>query len=399
MKDLDDYANLLAAMKELEPVGEDGRPTYAFSLWKDWDDKMVMYIKAFATAYYGFDEMGVGLYDTENGVYHGALEEDGPYLTILKFFNKLYRMDLIDPDSMTQTFSEVSSKLANGRNLASIFNYTGYMVYNTQERMEQGKMMASLMPEDGRNIAYGLNPYGGINIWSIGSKTRYTEKCMEILNWLATPEGSMTMYHGLQGIHWDYAEEGGIYYTEFGQKCIQDKETLQDGVEWTSPYTGNTYELSGKFQDGELQFNNTFWGRDAVNVDPRAAGERYNEKSWASYESLSGYEIAEDWVEFTGCNNRQEYLSTRQTEYEQPYIIVPASNYSESRKDTVLSKKWNQVIDCIKNYSWQAIYAKSDTAYNILVDKMIQDCNNYGYADCVAWSSAEAAKKFPQNSD
>ncbi len=396
INNLQDYADLLYNMKQLEPTGEDGNEMYAFSLWKDWDDKMVMNIKAFATAYYGYDELGIGLIDTETNRYYGALEEGGPYLTILKFFNDLYRRGLIDPDSMTQTFSEVSTKVQNGRNLASIFNFTGYMVYNSDERMENGKMMASLMPNQGRNIAYGLNPYGGANIWSIGSKTRYPEKCMEILNWLATPEGSMTMYHGLENVHWKYRADGGIEYTPFGKTSIQDKETLQDGVQWTSPYTGKTYTLSGKFSDGELQINNTFWVRDAVNVDPKAGGERFNEETWDSYQSISGYDIAEDWISVTGSKNRQEYMQNRTVEgFDSPYIIVPASDYAESRKSADLLKKWNQVIDCIKSYSWKAIYATNDNAYNLLIEQMIKNCNNYGYAECLAWSEGEAAKKFP----
>ena len=55
-----------------------------------------MYVKAFATAYYGYDELN-GLYDPETGDYYGALDEDGPYLESLRFFNALYRHDLLDP--------------------------------------------------------------------------------------------------------------------------------------------------------------------------------------------------------------------------------------------------------------------------------------------------------------
>ena len=396
INNLDDYADLLKDMHELEPYGEDGNPTYAYSFWKDWDDKMVMNVKAFATSYWGYDELGVGLYDTDTGTYHDALEEGGPYLEALKFFNKLYREDLIDPDSMSQTFNEVSTKLNNGRNHASMFNYTGYMVYNTDARLESGKMMATLVPKEAKPPVYALNPNGGTNIWSIGAKTRYPEKCMELLNWLATPEGSMYIFNGIQGVHWDYDDEGGIYYTEFGEKSIKDKTTLQDGVVWTSPWTGKKYTLNGRFSDGELQTNNTFWVRDAVNLDSRK-GERFSENSWASFSSsLDKYPIAQDWKTFTGRENRQDYLEKRvDAEGNPAYIIVPPFDYLESRKDATLSKKWNQVIDNIKSYTWQALYAKSDNAFNMYVNEMRREANSHGYADCVAWSISEAHKKFP----
>ena len=100
---IDDLFNTFVAMKEICPTDEIGNETYAVSMWPDWDGNMAMYVKAFATCYWGYDEMGFGLYDVETGDYHDALEENGPYLTSLKFFNKLYQAGLVDPNSMTQT--------------------------------------------------------------------------------------------------------------------------------------------------------------------------------------------------------------------------------------------------------------------------------------------------------
>ncbi|MBQ5333574.1 MAG: hypothetical protein J6K92_10005, partial [Oscillospiraceae bacterium] len=91
---LDDLYNLFVSMKEICPTDEAGNETYAMSMWPDWDGNMVMYIKAFATCYWGYDEMGFGLYDVETGKYHDALEPDGPYMQSLKFFNKLYQAGL-----------------------------------------------------------------------------------------------------------------------------------------------------------------------------------------------------------------------------------------------------------------------------------------------------------------
>ena len=54
-------------MKEICPTDELGNETYAASLWPDWDGNMVMYVKAMATAYYGYDELGFGLYNPTNG--------------------------------------------------------------------------------------------------------------------------------------------------------------------------------------------------------------------------------------------------------------------------------------------------------------------------------------------
>lgn len=43
-----------------------------------------------------------------------------------------------------------------------------------------------MKPEDASPIVYGMNTQGGDRVWSIGAKTEYPEKCMEIINYLAT---------------------------------------------------------------------------------------------------------------------------------------------------------------------------------------------------------------------
>ncbi|MBP5331027.1 MAG: hypothetical protein J6Y89_04180, partial [Lachnospiraceae bacterium] len=120
VKNLDDLVTLFEQMKQICPTDENGNPTYAASLWPDWDGNMVMYVKAFATAYWGYDEMQLGIYDPDTGIMHDALEPDGPYLTSLKFFNTLYQKGLLDPNSMTQTYPEMIEKMKVGGVFISI---------------------------------------------------------------------------------------------------------------------------------------------------------------------------------------------------------------------------------------------------------------------------------------
>lgn len=249
-------------MQKLCPTDDGGNKVYAVSLWPDWDDAMVMYVKATATAYYGYDELGIGLYDTQTGDYHDALEKDGPYLEMLKFYNDLYQADLVDPDSMTQTFDKMAEKVANGGVLFSIFNYSGSLSFNTDEHTAAGKMMYCMKPEEASPIVYGMNTQGGESIWSIGAKCEYPEKCMELLNYFSTPEGRMTMQYGPKGLCWDYDEDGYTVFTELGRQCRADENTVMNNG------------FKGTFDDGNLQINNTTWSIDAENPDSN--GESYN---------------------------------------------------------------------------------------------------------------------------
>ena len=222
-KNLDDYLEILKDMQKFCPKDESDKKTYAVSLWNQWDDAMVMYVKSMATAYYGYDEQGLGLYDPSTGDYYDALMDNGPYLEMLKFFNKLYQEGLVDPDSMTQTYDQAIEKIKNGGVFTSIFNYSGQLAYNTPAHLKDGKMMYCLKPEEASPLVYGLSSLGGDRIWAIGSKSENPELAMEVINYLCTPEGYMVSQYGPKGETWDYDEEGNTYFTEFGKKCNQDK--------------------------------------------------------------------------------------------------------------------------------------------------------------------------------
>lgn len=373
IKNLQDYHKMLKNMQKLCPSDDSGNKVYAVSLWPDWDDAMVMYVKAMATAYYGYDELALGLYDPTNGKYHDALEENGPYLEMLKWFNDLYQDGLIDPDSMTQTYDEMIAKVQNGGTLFSIFNYSGSLGYNTKEHTSAGKLMYCMKPEDASPIVYGMNTQGGDRVWSIGAKTEYPEKCMEIINYLATPEGRMTMEYGPKGYTWDYDDQKHAYLTDVGVKCQKDKNTTMGGG------------YKGSYHDGELQINNVTWSLDASNPD--SDGETYNKESWASYNATPSSDIEKDWRDKTGCTTINEYMEKGK------YTVAPGTSFSKETQDTTLKTTWNQVTTEIKNSSWKAIYAKSDKKFDSVVASMKKSAKKYGYDKCVEWSRNQASRR------
>ncbi|MBP5308582.1 MAG: hypothetical protein J6Z34_05575, partial [Clostridia bacterium] len=346
---LDDYISVFEQMKEINPTDDMGAPTYAFSLFPDWDGNMVMNVKSFASAYYGYDEFELGLYDAVNGVFHGALEEDGPYIEALRFFNKLNQKKLIDPDSMTQNWDKMAAKVANGGVFASTFDFSGSNLYNTEEHLAAGKAMMSLVPTSANTICYGLNESGGERVWSIGSRSAYPELCMQIIDWCASPEGAMTIWYGLQGVHWDYDAEGNTYFTEFGKTCWQNPNEMQTGHTWTSPYTGKTYDLTGTFDDGKLQINNIIWSQDAVNPDSN--GERFKNDYWHSEMERELSEIENDWSVKTSSFDMQEYME------KQNYSVIPASSYIAPERSASLDVKWTNVVKTLKEYTWNALRA------------------------------------------
>ena len=371
---IDDLYNLFVSMKEICPTDEAGNETYAVSMWPDWDGNMVMYVKAFATCYWGYDEMGFGLYDVETGKYHDALEPDGPYLKSLKFFNKLYQAGLIDPNSITQTYDKMSEKAQNGGIFFSIFDYAGSALYNSEDHLTAGKGMYPMVPKDASPLCYGMNVMGGNRVWTIGANTEYPELCMAIINYLTTPDGYMTYWYGPKDVCWYYDENGNSCLTELGEQAYKDRKGTIMPAEWGGI----------SFNEGTFQANNTTWSRDASNPDSN--GETYNCDNWVSRRADTDYDILNDWRDRTGCYNSQEYMNTTN------YKVSLATSYSESAKSDELEIIWEQVKNTIVTSSWNAIYAESDEEFDKIVADMTAKVKEYDpNGECLAWCENEAA--------
>ncbi len=374
IRTLDDMVTVLDKMHQVCPKDDNGNPTYGVSLFNDWDGNMVMYVKSTATAYYGYDEFDFGLYDPSTKKWHDVLEPNGPYLTALKFYNKLNQKGLVDPDSQTQKYNGQSEKFQNGAAFFTIFNWMGSGTYNSDAHKAAGKGMFPVAPEQAAPIAYGQNVYGSNRIWSIGAKTEYPELCMAILNWYSTPTGFMTTQWGPQSVVWDYDKNGKTFLTAFGKKAMAD----QNNTQMPAPY-------SGTWMDGSFKINNETWSRDAANPDSK--GETYNWHKWASEITPPATEIEAAWRKWSKAATPDDYLGARK------YILAPGTMFTEDPIPETLKVKWNQIADSIKNNSWKAIYAKNDAEYNAIVATMAKELKEYGFDECVAFSKAQAARR------
>ncbi len=375
VNDLNDMISLFEKMKEICPTDDSGNQTYAMSLWPDWDGSMVMYVKSMATAYYGYDEADLGLYNPETGEYYYCLDDNGPYLEMLKFFFDLKQKGLLDPDSMTQTYDKMLEKVQNGGVFFSIFNYAGNAAYNTDEHIAANKIMRSLAPSKASPLAYGMSVYGSNRIWTIGAKTQYPEICMDIINWLCTPEGRTTLDYGPKGLTWDYDENNKCYFTELGKKAMADRTTMMP-EEWGG----------ATFNDGAFQINNITWSPTDVNP---VSGEKYDKEFWSSTQSAEGRNAADqDWRDFTGCTTVEEYME--KTDYK----VFVASTFSASKLSDELESIKEQIQTCVKDYSWKAIYAADEEEFNKIVSDMKNRARSYDPTQKVkAWAKSECDRK------
>ena len=377
---LEDFIPVLAAMVALEPTTKVGTRTYAVSSFPDWDGDMVMMVKS-TPALYGWEEFHIGLYDTKTQTWEDCLKEGGWYLRALKFYNTLHQMGLYDPDSMTQTWDDIREKYQNGAAMFNIFSWIADN-FNLDENMDAGKMMRPVVAKDQINLANGLNIYGGNRIWAIGGNSNYPELSMEIINWLATPEGVLTYNYGPKGVTWDIGDDGEAYITELGLKVHEDDdETEITYGNWT-----------GQYRLGSFEHNNTTWSIDSINPES-PSGLTFRYTNWPSTELARIVRpIEHEWRNWSGFVKEDEYIRNNGSS------VAIASTYSASRKDRELTTIWEQVTLAIREGSWRAIYANSDVEFNEIVAQMITDAKAFGYDQCVQWILPEVdARRNAEN--
>ncbi|MHA7965572.1 extracellular solute-binding protein [Paenibacillus sp. CAU 1782] len=383
VKTLNDYLPLLKQMQELEPKSESGRPTYGISLWSDWDGTYMTLAKVVAQ-FYGYNEgdglnpAGLLLTHQNKNEYQGVLDEGGHYLEGLKFYFDANQMGLLDPDSLTQKFSDVSNKFQDGQVLFSHFPWVDN-VYNTPERTAQGKGLALVPFSEEKISSYGQNPYGGNRVWAIGSKAKDPSRIMEFLNWLYTPEGIMESNYGPKGLAWDIDESGKPFVTEYGWKALP-----ANAEPVPAEYGGGT------FKDGTNQINNTTL--KLTNIHPET-GEPYDYNLWTSTLNHDPDPVTQSWRDAMGAMTATEYfVKNDMIEVSKPFFTTttPATPSAQ------MQQKISGIGKIVKEYSWKMIFAKTEDEYNNLKNEMISKSKGLGYDEVLAYEVDLAEKTvFP----
>ncbi|XID93310.1 extracellular solute-binding protein [Paenibacillaceae bacterium WGS1546] len=376
---MEDYLPVLKQMQDLEPKSESDRPTYAFSLWSDWDGNMVMHVKSWA-ALYGFDEGdgynpgGFSLISADTDEVQGILDEDGYYLRALKLYYNANKMGLLDPDSLTQKFEDANNKMSDGQVLFSMFSWQDD-TYRTEARLAEGKGFHLVPFTEQRVVSHGFNPYGGDRFWAIGSKTKYPERVMEFIDWLYTPEGYMASNYGEEGMVYTLVD-GKPVLNELGVQSMPANETpIPD------EFGG------GNWKDGRSQLLNSF----RFTAPNPITGEPYDYQLWSSELAKPTDKVEESWRTAMNAASAVDYLKKNDKLAVQKAIFTgeaPATLPAD------LEQKRGLVATVIKEYSWKMMFAKNDEDFEKLKNEMIAKAKGLGYDDVLAFNMEQNKKVF-----
>lgn len=368
---LEDLLPVLCDMQEMEPLAENGKKTYAFSFFKDWDGNMMTAAKQ-PCCFYGYDEFGFGLEKADGSDFQSIIDGDSLYVRTLKFFFDANQMGLVDPQSVTQNYGDVVQKYKEGQILFSPWPWMAQTEYNTLAHKEAGKgfMLADI--GDMKIYSNGCNRNGNRKlVVGIGVQAKDPERLAAFIDWLYSPDGisssgvqSSAGTAGPRGLSWDYDKEGEPYLTEFGIQALLDGN-MDVPQEWGG----------GSWSEGISRLN--FMPVSPCEKD--GGGHPYAYALWDSVAEMTDTALDRDWKEHMGAGNVREFLT------ENGRILVSAGcdfiSPPESSETGTLREQCRNVI---QKYSWEMVFAKDEEEFYALLWQMQEEAASLGYWEVYA---------------
>lgn len=377
---LEDYLDVVEQMVAVKPVTENGEKVYGFSLFSDWDKYTALEVSTLSF-FYGIDteyvshlmETNVITKETES-----ILRDDSFYKRALKFYFDANQRGLLDPDSMTQTYSNVDAKYSAGRIMFSYFSWMTGSYNSTSSghvnNEEAPDGYASVLAKDMKLYDAPDQTIGRNWYYAISKNCKDVERACEFLNWLYDPEVIAYLSNGPEDLLWSYDENG-----EPKVKDPEGWEVIDKKTEALMPE-----EIGGgAFQDGVYAFNTLGISACTIMENGYSNSYRYWPSTLTRNPTLMKLEVNE-WL---GADTLAEYVIANDMVAKSTQAVNMITPISDELEMVV-----SQIGEIVKKYSWQMIYAEDEAEFETLWLTMQTEAEGLGMAQVVEYYENEWAK-------
>lgn len=345
---------VLTRMQENHPYTADGKKTYAFSLYRDWDVGQMSLVSTMARSF--------GYVDTTHTVFTSAdlsetqsiIDDEGIYYRLLHMYFEANQRGLLDPESGVQNFDTMYDK---AKNKQILYLWWAWMMgsYNDGAKND-GYIFIPVSSEP--VVCDGFSKYGDGYAYAVGKDTEDVERIVAFLDWMVSPEGMMYYSAGLEGVGYAY-ENGKPVYKEYSL------EAWKYGEEMPEEYGG------GSYTEGFCQFNDSIVQYKDIN---EINGEPYYSENWSS--TLEGNKglTEQEWTAHFDSKSPIEYLKENNL-----LDVVVKTDYlpeDESEELEVIREKTSSLI---KDYSWKMIFAEDETQFRAYWEDLKFMLNQSGF--------------------
>ena len=367
----DEYLDVLKQMVDAHPETEDGKKVYALSGWTDWGLWPYKISYPFSFGYENLDNNQLFSHVT------GELEdlftkEDGIFWKSLSFFNKAYRMGIMDPEAFTMKNAQYHSKVSNGEILVAADNW------DTPDVAICGENAGMYVLPGAFPYIAGIYPlesrlgYTTTNAICISANCKYPEKAMELLEYLNSDEGSRLVRTGIQGEDWDIVDGKPELIGKRLDNFVSNNTQEKDYADKASP------QGIGKYS----------WMCSIQAINPTADGYPNDLTNSKEYTMLSVSAADKDFSDYCGAGKAQ-YPG-------EAYVQLVEEGKMKSLDANLITGKLMEPVsdDAVKIFSkadeyFQANIAKiitceDEAAFEAQKQKMISDVLAMGYEKALA---------------
>lgn len=200
----DQYIDVLLKMRELYPQTEAGLPVYAEGIGNDmgirgWIHRgnVKLGYQQIATDY--LYQQSAKTNDLISNVYNTS--DETPFWDSMRYYNKLYRNGLLDPDSFIMKREDVDAKVAKGQ-------------YLSESGVHANPELEDYDPLEGDVCVPGYYGWYGCDFklgWAdrlffVNAKGPNIERALMVMDYLDSEEFARINFSGIQGVHWDYVD-------------------------------------------------------------------------------------------------------------------------------------------------------------------------------------------------
>jgi putative aldouronate transport system substrate-binding protein len=247
--DLNEFFDMAKAMVEVMPEYE-GMKTYAFSGWlaDGWGATWAIY----SLQRFGGSHLWVGASTQADNWQRKYSFDSDEWMWAMRFLNRAYREGIADPEAVTMNYEAYNEKLAKGLIFCNYYA-GGWLdgVANTA-RTAAGHPEQKIVPytwmkypaDSGitaEQISGQYFPFGLTALY-ITKNCENAEEIFKRLSWLSTEDGIVFQSMGVEGVHWDYDEDGFRKpKDEIIQMAMEDPDFIHKTGIGKYPIFGNYY--------------------------------------------------------------------------------------------------------------------------------------------------------------
>lgn len=206
---------LLAALKQMVekfPVADDGKKAYGMGLWfgDSWAWAMVEKVYYGSEGWQSVDGYNWINRNTGYDKKYGFLEPEEPRYKGLRFFNKAWKMGLVDPDTAVLKWAQYMEKAKAGRYYYGTDPWTTRDFYNP-EAVKNGQPEKGFMPiydwaEKSSKLSVFQKRDAGNDKYFITKNCKTPERAMDLLDFFYSEDGVRLLLNGIEGQHYEIVD-------------------------------------------------------------------------------------------------------------------------------------------------------------------------------------------------